>query len=136
MYAYEPILEGLTQRMRASYDRQVMDESRPEHGAFISDSMPHPVANHANHTHDLARACYVFLAEGSPLEGDEALFGRICIGIDFQKRWQRPSGLIDNVVGNWESPTATAFTVQLLAPIVAAARTKAEAGDERAAQIA
>jgi len=136
MYAYEPILEGLTQRVWASYDRQVMDESRPEHGAFISESMPHPVANHGNHTQELARACYVFLAEGSSLEGDRTLFDRICGGIGFQKRWQRPNGLIDNVVGNWASPTATAFTVQLLAPIVEVARTKAEAGDERAAQIA
>jgi len=76
------------------------------------------------------------LAEGSSLQGDRELFDRICNGISFQKRWLRPTGLIDNVAGNWESPAATAFTVQLLAPVVEAARRKAEAGDESSEQIA
>ena len=136
MYAYEPILSSIERRVRALYARQVMDESRPEQGAFISEILGCPAATHGAHAHDLACACYVFMAEGASLEGDDELFDRIRRGISFQKRWQRPGGLIDGVVSNYESPNATAFTVQLLAPVVEVARGKAEAGDERAAQIA
>jgi len=39
-------------------------------------------------------------------------------------------------VSNWESPNATAFTVQLLAPVVEIARARAADGDEPAAEIA
>ena len=136
MYAYELILENLERRVRALYARQVMDESRPERGAFISETLGCAVANHGNHAHDLACACYVFLAEGSSLRGDGELFDRIRRGISFQRRWQRPTGRIDNVVSNYDSPAATAFTMQLFAPIVEVARGMAEAGDERAGQIA
>ncbi len=136
MYAYEPILSGIERRVRALYARQVMDESRPEQGAFISEILGCPAATHGAHAHDLACACYVFMAEETSLKGDEELFDRICRGISFQRRWQRPSGLIDGVVSNYESPNAAAFTVQLLAPVVEVARTKAETGDERAARIA
>lgn len=136
MYAYEPILRDLTGAVRASYPRQVLDPQRPDYGAFLSarDGCANP--DHTANAHDLASICYAFLADDSDLAGDDGLFARIGPAIAFQRRWQRPTGLIDLISVNWESPPDTGFTVQLLAPVVALARERAEAGDERAGTIA
>ena len=136
MYAYAPILRDLEARVRASYARQVLDGGRPDHGTFISarDGCANP--DHTAHAKDLAAACYAFLAEGSSLAGDDDLFARIGSAIAFQRRWQRPTGLIDLISINWESPPDTGFTVQLLAPVVELARRRAAGGNERAATIA
>lgn len=136
MYTYGSILRSLEQRVQAWCPRQVMDPNRPEDGAFVSESMRHPVANHGNHSQALAQAGYVYLAEGSSRRGDDELFDRLLRGIAFQRRWQREDGLIDNVLSNWDSPTATAFTVELLAPIVQLARDREAEGDARAGEIA
>jgi hypothetical protein len=136
MYAYEPILADLARQVRASYPRQVLDPRRPDHGVFLAarDNVANP--DHTANGRDLAAACYCFLAEGSPLRGDDDLFARLNAAIAFQRRWQRPTGLIDLISVNWESPPDTGFTVQLLAPVVGLARECAGAGDERAATIA
>lgn len=136
MYAYEPILRNLIRAVRASYPRQVLDPGRPDHGAFLSerDGVANP--DHTSHARDLAAACYAFLADDSELAGDDALYARIGWAIAFERRWQRPTGLIDLISVNWESPPDTGFTVQLLAPVVEFARRRAAAGDERAATIA
>ena len=136
MYTYKSILKKLELNVKASFVLQVMDVKLREDGAFIQESMPHPVANHGNHSQKLAQAGYVYLAEGSTLKGDDELFDRLMRGIAFQKRWQRDDGLIDNVLVNWDSPTATGFTIELLAPLVQLARDVAKSGDDRAHQIA
>ena len=137
MYAYHHILRGQEDRIRLSYAHQVLDENRPDHGAFLSErSGGHPNADHGSNASHLATACYVFFAEGSTLEGDEELYERICLAIGFQRRWQRPTGLIDLVSINWESPPDTGFTTQLLSPVVDVARRKAAEGDDRALEIA
>lgn len=135
MYAYEPILRDLVRSVRASYARQVRDSRRPDDGAFISARDGVANADHSAHARDLAMACYAFLADGSPLAGDDELFGRIMAGTAFERRWQRPTGLIDLISVNWESPPDTGFAVQLLAPAVALARGRA-AGEGRAGEIA
>ena len=135
MYAYEPILHSQTARVKAAYARQVMDKNHPAFGAFLSSrSGGHPNADHGSNASDLASACYIYLAEGSPLEGNADLLHRIRLSIAFQRRWQRPTGLIDLISVNWESPPDTGFTVQLLSPVVEAARKKT--GDAGAAEIA
>jgi len=137
MYAYDPILKSQTARVRAAYSRQLTDPDHPACGAFLSESIGgHPNADHGSNASDLASACYTFLAEGSDLAGDEELFQRIELSIGFQRRWQRPTGLIDLVSANWESPPDTGFAVQLLSPVVAAARHRAESGNERAKTVA
>jgi len=137
MYAYEPILRSQEARVRAAFARQVLDRARPEYGAFLSErSGGHPNADHGSNASDLASACYAFFAEGSGLEGSDELFDRIRLAIGFQCRWQRPTGLIDLVSINWESPPDTGFTVQLLSPVVEVARRKAAGGDDRAREIA
>ena len=135
MYTYESILKRLECFVLRLYPRQIADADHPAHGAFISTDPGCPTPTHTGHVHDLACACYALLADGS-LRGDPELFERICHGIAFQKRWQRPSGLIDGIASNWESPNATAFTVQLLAPVVGMARRNAREGNTEADRIA
>jgi hypothetical protein len=136
MYAYEPILRRLERAVRASYARQVSDPARFDHGAFLSERDGCANPDHTTNAKDLAGACYGFLAEGSTLAGDDELFQRIELAIGFQRRAQRPTGLIDLISINWESPPDTGFTVQLLAPVVELARRHAAAGDDRAQIIA
>ena len=71
MYAYEPILRDLERRVRAAYARQVLDERRDDHGAFLSERDGCANADHTANAKDLAAACYCFLAEGSTLQGDD-----------------------------------------------------------------
>ena len=137
MYAYQAILQKQTQRVQSAYARQILDTNHPAYGAFLSGrSGQHPNADHTCNASDLASACYVLLAEGSPLENDAELFDRIQKSIAFQRKWQRPTGLIDLVSVNWESPPDTGFTVQLLSPLVALARQKGQAGNAQAQEIA
>lgn len=137
MYTYQAILQTQTKRVQAAYARQILDTQHPAYGAFLSErSGAHPNADHTCNASDLASACYIFLAEGSDLENNAELFDRIQKSITFQQNWQRPTGLIDLVSVNWESPPDTGFTVQLLSPIVAVARQKGQAGNNQAQKIA
>jgi hypothetical protein len=137
MYDFESILQSQTDRVKATYSRQISDPDHPAFGAFLSErGGAHPNADHGNNASDLASACYVLLAEGSELENDDELFDRVRKSIAFQRNWQRPTGLIDLVSINWESPPDTGFTVQLLSPVVAVARRKAQGGDEMGREIA
>ncbi len=136
MYSYTALVDGLACRVRASYSRQITAPERPEHGAFIAARDGVANTDHTAHGHALAEAGYAFLLADSPLAGDDALFACLSAAIAFQRRWQRTEGLIDLISVNWVSPPDTSFTVQLLAPVVALARTVAAGGDERAARIA
>ena len=76
-----------------------------------------------------ACACAAFMAEGSELEGDDELFDRIMDSIAFQRRWQRPSGLVDLIQIDWDDPATTGFTVNQLAPMVVCARRLSDGPD-------
>ncbi len=136
MYAYEPILRDLERSVRASYARQVLDPTRFDHGVFLSERDGYANPDHTASAKDLAAACYAFLADGAALAGGDDLFARIELAIAFQRRSQRPTGLIDLISVNWESPPDTGFTVHLLAPVVELARRHAAGGNGRAAEIA
>jgi len=137
MYAYESVLQSQTERVKSAYPRQILDPHHPAYGAFLSErSGQHPNADHTCNASDLASASFVLLAEGSELENNAELFDRIQKSIAFQCRWQRPTGLIDLVSVNWESPPDTGFTVQLLSPVVEVARRQAKLGNEQASEIA
>ena len=136
MYSYDHIIAAQAQRIRNAYSGQIFDESNPAVGCFLSErSEGHPNADHGSNASLLASACYAFLCDGSVLEGDGDLFTRIQKSITFERNWQRPTGLIDLVSVNWESPPDTGFAVQLFAPVVAFARLLSD-GNERAAEIA
>ena len=136
MYGYGAVLDALVERVRNSYPRQILDNGHRDFGGFVSPGYGCPSADHGSGAHDLAAACAAFLAAGSALEGDGELFDRIIPAIEFQKRRQRPSGRIDLVNYNWDSPPDTAFTVQLFSPIVETARRKAEGGGAKARKVA
>ncbi len=136
MYNYENILTSQVRRIRDAYSTQILDTENPAIGCFLAGrSGGHPNADHGSNASLLATACYVFLCDGSSLEGDDELFGRIQKSIAFQRNWQRPTGLIDLVSINWESPPDTGFAVQLLSPLVELARRSA-VKNYRAAEIA
>jgi hypothetical protein len=136
MYNYENILASQVQRIRDAYPGQILDESNPAIGCFLSSrSDGHPNADHGSNASLLATACYAFLCDGSDLERDDELFERIQKSIAFQRNWQRPTGLIDLISVNWESPPDTGFAVQIFAPVVAFARRLSDNND-RAAEIA
>jgi hypothetical protein len=131
---YAKLFKLMETHAHEAFARQVLDPARPDYGAFIGADMGRACSDHGHQAHDLAVLSYTFLVEGSALCGDENLFERLRLGIAHLRRSQRPSGLIDLIVVNPESPPDTAFTIQLLAPIVELARTRR--GDARAAAIA
>ena len=137
MYDYGAILASQARRVERGYPTQITDRSHPAHGAFLSEtSGAHPNADHGANASLLASACFVLMADGSRLEGDAKLFDRVQWSMAFQRRWQRPTGLIDLVSMNWESPPDTGFAVQLLAPAVELARRLAAQGNSQAETIA
>ncbi len=137
MYKYERFLPGVVATARASLKRQVRDPDRRDHGAFIADIYGCPSADHASNAGRLACACAAFMAEGSELQGDDELFDRIIDSIAFQRRWQRPSGLVDLIQIDWDDPSTTGFTVNQLAPMVECARRLADGPDgDRCGRIA
>ena len=136
MYKYETILAAQVSRIQNAYSGQILDTDNPAIGCFLSSrSDGHPNADHGSNASLLATACYAFLCDGSQLEGVDELFGRIQKSIVFQRNWQRPTGLIDLVSVNWESPPDTGFAVQLFCPVVDFARRLAD-NNPRAAEIA
>jgi hypothetical protein len=136
MYDYDHIISAQANRILAAYPGQILDTSDPAHGCFLpAHGDHHPNADHGSNASLLASACYTFLCDDSPLEGNDELFERIQKSIAFERAWQRPTGLIDLVSVNWESPPDTGFAVQLLASIVAFARRLSD-GNARVAEIA
>ncbi len=137
MYSYERMARNvLDAQVRESFARQVLDEGRPDDGAFLSAALGVPSADHSSHAADLLAACWAFLADLSVFHNDSDLFHRIQRAVAFQRRWQRKTGLIDLPHGNVHSPPDTGFTVTYFAPVVRVARREAAEGNIRAGQIA
>jgi hypothetical protein len=114
VYKYENILTAQVARIQNAYSGQILDESNSAVGCFLSEgSNGHPNADHGSNASLLTTACYVFLCDGSELEGNDELFSRIQKSIVFQRNWQRPTGLIHLVSINLESPPDTGFAVEL-----------------------
>lgn len=134
MYSYDAVLPLIVNDVQRVLLQQIRDPEHPAHGAFLSDTIggAFPSADHVSNAALLALACQAFLAPGSALEDDDGLLRCITDSIAFQRRWQRPSGLIDLVARNIESPPDTAFTVELLAHVVLVARRKRESRGARA----
>jgi hypothetical protein len=135
MYRYEDILAVQIDQTLKAYPDQILDPANPAVGCFLTGEDAYPNADHTHNASLLATACYAFLCDESELKDNDELFERIQKSIAFERNWQRPSGLIDLVSVNWESPPDTGFAVQLFSPIVAFARSLSEM-NERAAEIA
>jgi hypothetical protein len=136
MFNYTSALDLAVGQARIALERQIVDLSHPAFGAFTHETHGggFPSADHVANMSGLAKACQVYLAPGSPMENDPALLERILASIAFQRRWQRPSGLIDLVSVNYDSPPDTAFAMELACAIVSVARRKPDhAGGARIA---
>lgn len=133
MYTYKNALPLVVRSVQRSLRHQIQDKLHPAHGAFLNDAYAggFPSADHVHSAHDLTLACQAYLAPESPMEDDPDLLQRIRDAIAFQRRWQRPSGLIDLVARNIESPPDTGFVVEMLGSVVAAARSKGKSPGAR-----
>ncbi len=130
---YAHLVDRLDAYVCEALCRQVMDPAHRAYGAFISPEYGRPAPDQGSHVFDLAAACHAYLAAGGRYAASEALLARILPAIAFQRSRQRPSGLIDLVCVNPESPPDTAFTLLSTAPLVAACRRRAGEGGEAAA---
>lgn len=133
MLTYTSARDLLVRQTRIALERQVVDPAHPAFGAFINENHAggFPSADHVANMSGLAKACQVYLAPGSPMEDDPALLARVRDSIAFQRRWQRPSGLVDLVSVNYDSPPDTAFAVELACAVVSIARRKTTSAGAR-----
>jgi hypothetical protein len=137
MYQYERFLPGLVATTRSFYQRQILDPSRKDHGAFVADIYGCAAADHPSNAGMLAASCAAFMADGSELQGDDELFDRIMASIAFQRRWQRASGMVDLIQIDWDDAANTGFTVNQTAPMVEVALRLSDGLDgERCGRIA
>jgi hypothetical protein len=136
MWDYETLLHRLEAELLRLYPHQILDERHPDYGAFVHPGYGFAVADHCTGGNTLALACAVYLADDSVLAGNAELLRRIEAAMRFQRKAQRPSGLIDLPSVDINSPPDTAFMVQLLCPLCTLARRKAEGGDVGARTIA
>jgi len=91
-------------------------ESGPAATFINADGVPS--ASHRDNARLLAALVRLYVEPASALYGDGSVLERIERAIEFQLASAEPHGLIDLVSTNWQSPPDTAFTIQLLAPLV------------------
>ena len=77
-----------------------------------------PSASHGDNARLLVALVRLYVEPASAFHGSEDVLERIERAIAFQLASAEPDGLIDLVSTNWQSPPDTAFTIQLLAPLV------------------
>ncbi|TVQ23565.1 MAG: hypothetical protein EA383_13775 [Spirochaetaceae bacterium] len=81
---------------------------------------------HVANARFIAMAAWCYFDPLSAVRGSSRLRDRIEGALEFQVDLVRQTGLIDLESTNWQSPPDTAFTVQLLAPLVDLARLYAD----------
>lgn len=131
MFSYERCLPLLDRAIDGLLTRQVTDPSDDRHGGFISDGIAG-----GSGVSSLATLGYAYLLDGTARQGQDELVERVKLGAAWSRRVRRPSGSYDLVTTNFDSSPDTGFIVNVLAPVVKAARSAAEAGDSGAGVIA
>jgi hypothetical protein len=119
---YGRTVESLDAAVEASLSEQVLDEDREDDGGVVVPAfdMASPAAGGTPSF--VAAIGLAYLTPASSHHGEQRLLERVRRGMAFQRRAQRPSGCIDLVTANFDSPPDTAFTVPPLAKLVRAAR--------------
>jgi hypothetical protein len=131
MFTYERCLPLLDNAVEATLTRQVTDASDARHGGFISEGLEGGTG-----VSSLSTLGYGYLLDGSARQGNDELVERIKLGAEWSRKVRRPTGNYDLVTTNFDSSPDTGFTVNVLAPVVKAARKAAEGGDSGAGVIA
>jgi len=110
--------DDLIPRFEKALERMLLNHSsRDNSGAFVS-SEGFPSGTHGSNALFIAIGSHCYFDPLSQYRGKPSLLEIIESALDFQFRLVKDSGLIDLESTNWQSPPDTAFTVQLLAPIV------------------
>ncbi len=131
MFTYEACLPLLDRSIENLITRQVTDKSDPRYGGFIADGL-----DGGSGVSSLATFGYGYLLDGSGNQGHDELVDRIKMGAEWSRKVRRPSGNYDLVSTNFDSSPDSGFIVNVLAPVVKAARSAAESGDSGAGVIA
>ncbi len=129
MLTYDALLPLLDARVPSIMSTQVLDRSRADFGGFVSQGVAGGTG-----VGKVVPLCYAYLMEESAHFRSAEVLERILLGAGFGRRVRRESGRFDLVETNFDSAPDTGFLVQLMAPVVAAAREAAN--DEGAAEIA
>ncbi|MFW5789268.1 MAG: hypothetical protein ACOCW3_04935 [Spirochaetota bacterium] len=91
---------------------------RPDAAPVFVAADGFPSASHGDNARLLAALVRLYLEPASAFHRSSDVLERIERAIAFQLESAEPHGLIDLVSTNWQSPPDTAFTIQLLAPLV------------------
>ncbi len=129
MLTYESLLPLLDARVASILSTQVLDRSQTDFGGFVSEGVAGGTG-----VGQVVALGYAYLLEGSAHFRSAEVLERILLGAEFGRRIRRESGLFDLVATNFDSAPDTGFLVQLMSPVVVAAREAAH--DEGAAEIA
>ncbi|MDE3000123.1 MAG: hypothetical protein OXU79_13685 [Gemmatimonadota bacterium] len=129
MLTCDALLPLLDARVTTVMSTQVLDRSRADFGGFVSQGVAGGTG-----VGQVVPLCYAYLMEGSVHYRSTELLERILLGAGFGRRVRRESGLFDLVETNFDSAPDTGFLVQLMSPVVVAAREAAD--DEGAGEIA
>lgn len=131
-YSYGRLVAALDDGIPALAARQVTDDAHPDAGGFIGpEGLAGPSA-----VGSAAVFGYAYLLPGSAHRGSRGLVERLERAAAWGRRRRRASGRFDLLITNFDSAPDTGFTVQLLSPLVRAARQAGAEGDAGAARIA
>lgn len=115
MYDLRTAIARTENLAEAMFHNQETDAGAP--GRYVP---PDGVASgsHGDNAKLLAALARLYFEPDSRFYGDAAILARIDRALDFQRSLVEETGLIDLVSTNWQSPPDTAFTMQLLAPLL------------------
>jgi hypothetical protein len=116
---YSRLLAHLDAQAESILPNQVVEKDRNDRGGFVSASDGMAGSAQFGCAQTLG---FAWLCKGSRYFGDPEILDRLALASDFAKKIRRPSGRFDLITTNWDCGPYTAFVVQALAPIVAAAR--------------
>ncbi len=129
---YERLLRHLDDQVASILPNQIVDPDHPEHGGFVSAQEGMAGMGQIGCAQSLGTA---WLLEGSRYHGDPALLDRLERSAAFCRAIRRPSGRYDLATTNWDCGPYTAFMVQAIAPVVAAARNSDQEGSDRVGEV-
>ena len=117
MLTCNALLPLLDTRVASILSTQIVDRTHPHRGGFVQNGVAGGTG-----VGQIVPLCYAWLLEGSAHFRSAELLERILLGAGFGRRIRRESGRFDLVETNFDSAPDTGFLVQLMAPVVAAAR--------------
>lgn len=106
---YTYILKGTEKRVVNSFPFQILDESKPDFGAFVDKS------GIVQAKYTIYRACSMialYLCRDSKFYHDDRLYNRIMPAIAYVEKVQHENGLFDYVTCNFYSAPDTAFILK------------------------